>query len=409
MEYFVLVEIGNTQGYFQIQDSSTIVDPNHPQNRATLIFDGNKYKIQGINVDHTVTFIFPLSNLPQELLWVIFGFLDLPTILNLCQVNRYLNTLISTNDFFWTSKIERRFLYARRENESWKNYFLVLSKITQNGSLNVEKAIFHKRYEFLGRVQNRKYIRYAIQLGDLDFLKTRKNYKFTSKDADIAAQYGQLAILKWMSQEGYPPTTRNGANNAATNDHADVLDFIFNHRGQKPDKFIIYGVMRNGCVAVLECLFRHNYLNLTQEAVDSAAGNGHFNILEFLYKQNLLLPSQRGADLAAENGHVQILEFMRILCLPFPSQHGINQAAINGHLDVLIWAKNYKLNIEAGIHRYGIDKMLSYDFVGKDASHILYWNLYQCLPKPELWAIKDAMTKGHAHIGEWATQNFYSI
>jgi hypothetical protein len=47
-----------------------------------------------------------------------------------------------------------------------------------------------------------------------------------------------------------------------------------------------------------------------QYAANDAASNGHLNVLQWMKENNLSLPDEEGANWVADNGHVNVLQWL---------------------------------------------------------------------------------------------------
>ena len=145
----------------------------------------------------------------------------------------------------------------------------------------------------------------------------------------IAAQNGNLELVKWLILESGQPVDATVANNAAVrwaakNGHLDVVRWLVKESGQAVDvtdldNYALRASAQNGHLDVVRWLVKESgqavdVTSVNNSAVCWAATNGHLDVVRWL-----VLESGQPVDVTANNN----------VCL----QH----AAKNGHLDLLKW------------------------------------------------------------------------
>ncbi|TMW68231.1 hypothetical protein Poli38472_007903 [Pythium oligandrum] len=157
---------------------------------------------------------------------------------------------------------------------------------------------------------------------------------------DVAAEFGQVAILQWFSEhtselpvgvqiDGHlPACSPEAIEKAAGNGHIHVLDFLHGHEMVEVDS-------QDDAV----------------KAIQAAVQGGHRDCVEWLvhhFQRHLEEPEASTAvmDTAAASGHVEILAFMRA-CVVTSSWHtsakAVNEAARLGWIDVLQWLHQHEV------------------------------------------------------------------
>lgn len=98
-----------------------------------------------------------------------------------------------------------------------------------------QKETFFQQYRHLVTVRDPYE---EIKGGNIDGLivLARNGYRFTTKDADNAVDFGQLAILNWLNQQGILPNPLFSSITAAKHGDFDIVKWLDQH-GIHPDVY----------------------------------------------------------------------------------------------------------------------------------------------------------------------------
>ncbi len=263
-----------------------------------------------------------LASLPNELIIIIFNFIkkitDKRQFLKTCKLHntllKWLITEISESeldyfniDFYDVEYDDKKFYYDTYIQERdycvekfmmelcYDSYFdmIPLSYITKN-------------------INNIVIIKLLIKYGKLDLLQHAiGDMPLSFPVCELAAESGQLNILKWAIEKGY----------------YSEYDW---------DSKICSIAARNGHLEILKWA-REKGCGWTATTCINAAIKGHLHILKWAV-ENGCNWDKRVCRCAARNGHLDVLKWARINGCDWDSSV-CSSATVAGHLHVLKWAR----------------------------------------------------------------------
>ncbi|EFA79808.1 hypothetical protein PPL_06627 [Heterostelium album PN500] len=194
---------------------------------------------------------------------------------------------------------------------------------------------------------------------------------------DIAAEYGQLEILKYLYFNRYP-FSKETCNLAITNGHLNVIAFLYHNNIQNEFslntaisynqfeivKFILinkidnvsftslYLAVEKANFEILKFLIPNSSLiNLNQCLMEKASEIGSLEIIKYLSESTRAHCSTRVMDVACSNGHLNILLYLHFNRTEGCTQEALRLAILNNHLDVVEFLVNVKhLEIDYSVH-----------------------------------------------------------
>ncbi len=300
--------------------------------------------------------------------------MDIPNEL-IILIFKFIKKITDKRQFLKTCKLHNTLLkgFITEISESELDYFeIIIDGINESYNLNensdhvdiFEKKLYYHRYlskrnycvekfmmelcydEYFNMIplsylsenmDNTVIIKLLIKYGKLELLQlaiTRELSKL--RICELAAESGQLNILKWLLKNGYDwEQDRSICATASLNGHFDVLKWVRKNYFEW-DKFTCSFAARNGHLDILKWA-RENGCEWDELTCAYAAKNGHLNVLKWA-RENGCEWNDKTCTFAARNGHLHVLKWARENGCEWDSGT-CSLAAANNHLDVLIWAR----------------------------------------------------------------------
>lgn len=154
----------------------------------------------------------------------------------------------------------------------------------------------------------------AIADGKLDIIRFisivfAKRYE---NICDVAAEYGQLEILKFLHENELGGCTTEAMDYAAAGGHVEIVKFLHENR-------------QEGC---------------TTEAMDGAAQYGFLDVIKFLHENRKEGCTTSAMDFAIQNGHVDVFKFLKSNRNEGCTPKGLECAIKGCHKDVILLMDN---------------------------------------------------------------------
>ncbi len=143
----------------------------------------------------------------------ILKHIDDRELLKICSIDRRMWRDVCDDDF-----LRRRLRYPgiekyKRENESWKEFYLrviyITDKMARNYNFIYQTGDFEKQYKLLQKYKPKKMIREAAEAGELDLVKHALKHGADIRDAPYAlidaAENGHLDIVRYLVEQGISP------------------------------------------------------------------------------------------------------------------------------------------------------------------------------------------------------------
>ena len=225
--------------------------------------------------------------------------LDYPDLLNVCQIDSYLNSLCRRDDF-WRRKVERDYgpdvaaLKPQNETDREQYNYLQLAKDSDNqasvGRVDAVISLYRRR----GLLPSKDGANRAASYGHLNLLDWLEEHEILPdvEGANWAFENGQFGVVDWLTQRGIIPRPLyfNVASRAAVEGRIDILNYI------EQIGFLPVGGSR-------------------QVVIQRAAMAGQLPVLEW-FAQRGRFPNEYGIRAAAHAGKGAVLQWA--------SRHGIS-------------------------------------------------------------------------------------
>jgi hypothetical protein len=245
--------------------------------------------------------------------------LSLPDVIFACQLTRYTQTLY-TDDSFWKVKVMHDF-----------NSEVVLNKPISETYQSQYRRLYHTPLSMHAADD-------AVEENFLDtliWLQYNQILPSWHEGRDIAAEKGNLKILKWLYQQGMVMDV-NTANYAAAFGHLDILNWLTSlDPPVYPDSRGANATASRGFIFILEWL-KDNRIYPSLAGLDNAALKGHPNTVKWIVQHLNIIPTAEIANSAAKNGHLEILNWLAQQRV-FPDRRGVLGVIGNNHLKTLKW------------------------------------------------------------------------
>jgi hypothetical protein len=151
-----------------------------------------------------------------------------------------------------------------------------------------------------------------------------------------AAERNDIEVLKWAIENGAPCDA--SCYECAVS--VEALDVLWERLGKPKVSCAMPNAARRGDIAVMEWLTQKGFPRRDEECCSSAAAGGHLEALKWLRGVLKARWNNRTFALAAQYGHLHVLQWCAEKKAPY-SPLVYNYAAQNGHLHVLQWAGNW--------------------------------------------------------------------
>ncbi|TMW58650.1 hypothetical protein Poli38472_010209 [Pythium oligandrum] len=182
-------------------------------------------------------------------------------------------------------------------------------------------------YESLNHATS--YMEMAIRQGNVHAIKltyqmhkqgfTREYPRFSfRKPMRIAAGYGQMEILKWLSEQDENEVWLQDPwliDSAITSSKIDVARWAYQkYKGSHPVTVLtrsLEKIASSGALDLLKWTLEISPdVELTTKVMDNAAANGHLTIVKYLHEKGSDGCSTSAMDKAAANGHLDVVHFL---------------------------------------------------------------------------------------------------
>lgn len=216
--------------------------------------------------------------------------------------------------------------------------------------------------------------REAIKWGNLhvlEWLQTAMPYYFphmVDNGIRIAAQHGQLEIMKFLDQNGYGHCSTYAAHCAAS----------------------------GGFLPVLEWLYYTKKVDFTVTAMNLAASAGHLHLVEWFHINSPAGCTTQAMDWAAAGGDLAMVQWLHLNRTEGCSSSAMAEALGHGYIDIAEWL--YRNRTE------GCADWAPPNLVQDDQMESIKW-LIRRYPEHNIAIAKHAATLSRMHILDYVLKN----
>lgn len=176
----------------------------------------------------------------------------------------------------------------------------------------------------------------------LQWLQQRKAADSIVGAMDLAAFGGHLQVIQWMHQahssDGNHESflcSSQAMDAAAAQGHLDVVQWLNENRTEGCTSAAIKDAAANGHLSIVQYLHEHFPVHFSPVVMDAVATNGHLDILKFLHLHHPRGWTSNGTTGAASNGHLETVRWMYEQWPLAWRKNAIDEAARNGHVKVV--------------------------------------------------------------------------
>lgn len=392
---YIINKVENNNIYIYSED--------HPNELSLLILDeNNQWKVYGTDLQYSIRFeskVFP-TNI-SELDIMILKTLDLRSLYNVCLANRYIAELCQKPEF-WRRKVENidpEILEYKKPEQSWKDYYLLVSKIPTN----INDVIDYNSIDLLGWATanypidlDESNYEPAAENGNLDMLNAIEDmiiesdseaiYHVSFDLEKIVKLPNAMEILQWLYANNL---LFSGNTNlffeAMKHNRLDIMQWMYSFYLNGGEAINVYDELEDWEEAIREVIqkdYLDVYLWLLENDLLTFEEEG-FETLEEMYSEHANIAVQYNsrrfldwlegqgvfpkigindlatlrhfenlgatfgsglADDAAKRGNYDVLEVLLTRNIS-PTEIGIYDAIENDHIDILDLLKRYDVEI----------------------------------------------------------------
>ncbi|KAL2915697.1 hypothetical protein HK105_204641 [Polyrhizophydium stewartii] len=169
----------------------------------------------------------------------------------------------------------------------------------------------------------------------------RKAVSLEMEHAELAAAFGRLDLLKWLSARfpsgGWEKWVIDAA---AGNGHLDCVKWLHANRTEGCTTRAMDSAARNGHLDVVKFLHENRTEGCSRWAMDSAAEKGHANVVEFLHKNRTEGSIADAAKAAAKNGQLHVIQRIHMLAPDVINGDVVEVSAYCAQISALKWLIN---------------------------------------------------------------------
>lgn len=187
-----------------------------------------------------------------------------------------------------------------------------------------------------------------------DMLKwLRDDYLRCIRAMDIAANLGNLEMVKWFHVNHIECCSCTAMNCAAGRGYLDVVKFLHNNRTEGCTTDAMDWAAKNGHLDVVQWLHKNRKEGCTTNAMDNAAIGGHMNVVQFLHENRKEGCTTRAIDDATYMGRTHIFKWLHENRKEGYTQHTIDIALNYERKGILQYMTDHKMIYTRMSGRFG--------------------------------------------------------
>ncbi|KAJ3416672.1 hypothetical protein HDV05_000502 [Chytridiales sp. JEL 0842] len=179
--------------------------------------------------------------------------------------------------------------------------------IAEEGGVEDMKALWNT---FGQRVCTHHVLDVAAEYGQLDILKfLREEIGCSTGAMDIAIENSHLHIVRYLHEMNEPCTTKT-MDEAAKKGQLQIVRFLHENSSEGCTTAAMNDAAAEGHLDIVEFLHKNRSEGCTTDAMDISARRGHLNVVRFLHENRHEGCTAKAMDYAAEYGHFEIVKFL---------------------------------------------------------------------------------------------------
>lgn len=179
----------------------------------------------------------------------------------------------------------------------------------------------------------------AAQSGQLKVVQWLHELGFPCRSTamDAAAAHGHLEVVQWLHHNRTEGCTVIASAMAALNGHMDVIQWLHEHRSASLNTGIMHWAVLHGHLAIVRYVHAHSDRAdwWTGSELQNAAKNGHLATVKWLHENGL--GGDVNADVVSANGHLEVVQYLMQHCNAKCTSIGAVFAAQAGHFALVEW------------------------------------------------------------------------
>lgn len=179
----------------------------------------------------------------------------------------------------------------------------------------------------------------AAQSGQLQIVQWLHECGFPCRSTamDAAAAHGHLDVVQWLHHNRTEGCTVIAGTMAALNGHVNVVRWLHEHRSAPLNTGIMHWAVLHGHLDVVQYVHCHSDRSewWTGSELQNAAKNGHLTTVKWLHENGL--GGDVNADVVSANGHLEVVQYLMKHCSAKCTSIGAVFAAQAGHFALVEW------------------------------------------------------------------------
>jgi Ankyrin repeats (3 copies) len=233
----------------------------------------------------------PFKRLDIVALSVLASKMDDKTLLNFCKTNKYFNSKICDDPFFWKGRLDEKYpLLIKFKNGTWKEFYLrmtyYISKLEEKFGIPYIPTKGYNPEQFYKDNKNNEYIYdwatgYAAEGGNMEIVKMmlEKGAKDFDLTTAMAAKGGYMGIVKLMIEKGF--TNFNWAmRSAAFGGHMEIVKLMI-EKGATDFNSAMKFASRGGHMEIVKLMIEKGAKDF-DTGMKFAVRRGHMDIVDYL-------------------------------------------------------------------------------------------------------------------------------
>jgi Ankyrin repeats (3 copies) len=233
----------------------------------------------------------PFKQFDVVALSVLASKMDDKTLLNFCSTDKYFNSKICKDDFFWNRRLNEKYpLLVDFKKGTWKQFYLKMSyyiaKLEEEFEIPYIPTKGYNPEKFYKEYKDRKDIfnwamDEAAEGGHMEIVKLmiEKGARYFNDAMVKASKGGQLEIVKLMIEKG--ATDFNSAMvYAARGGHMEIVKFMI-EKGATNFNWAMAFAAKGGQMEIVKFMIEKGATDFNW-ATAAAAEGGHMEIVEYL-------------------------------------------------------------------------------------------------------------------------------
>ncbi|ETL29339.1 hypothetical protein L916_17453 [Phytophthora nicotianae] len=176
----------------------------------------------------------------------------------------------------------------------------------------------------------------AAEFGHIELVKwlseneSKHSWSFTTTAMVCAAKNGHLEVVKWLHENRKVGCTTNALDLAAGSGHLSVLQWLYANRHERCTANAMDNAAMTGYLKVVQWLHNEG-ARCTTAAINHAAHKNHLNVVQWLHETRDEGCTAEAMDWASKAGHLAMVKWLHVNRREGCTTFAMDQASANGH------------------------------------------------------------------------------